>query len=462
MNKKILLGLAPVATLAPVAMTVSCGETDEFFKEGQMKDANGQVVEGRKSISTLGHIASNPSFKLADNQKNNKTVFITDEGTVEDKSFNQSGWEAVHKLSYELGLDIAKSKGNKKLFNSYRQPEAGKLLPTYEQVIGSGQYKYIVLCGFTHGKPLETAFKNEKLLKLIEEKGMIFICVDFAPSSDDATTAEKLKKHSISVMFDTAVAGYMAGYGLANYFAEKYPTDAAKRTIGAFGGIPWPAVSDFIIGTFAGIEEANKANAGKTTHSINTRINLDSGFESGSQKSSQAINEIKAAQAWYPVAGSLSVQASKLLDSDRFLIGVDADQAVSLTNVRIYTSVMKLVGQAIYNILGNLYTYGDVSKIPKLATWATDHTAKMFGYNVQDATQRYVNVAPAHLLNAENDKLAEKSLNAAVAYYQANASTINSTLAGLQERFKPSTGIAYPAIFQQVTDGLAAAINAQK
>ncbi|WP_406617079.1 BMP family ABC transporter substrate-binding protein [Mycoplasmopsis adleri] len=489
MKKRLFFSLAPFAAIAPVALTVSCGK-DEFFKETDMIGKDGKPIEGRKTVTTLAPIVSNPDFKLAESQKDYKTVFITDEGSIEDKSFNQSGWEAVHKLSYELRIDVAKSKGNRNLVNSYRQPGPGQLYSTYTSVVESQQYKYVVLCGFTHNAPLAQLFKDDKLRKIVEDKNMIFICIDFVPEikkvdeekdkdgkplSEEAKKKAKeenakydlvelngiLKKHSIAVNFTTNIAGYMAGYALANYFAEKYPTDAAKRTIGAFGGIPWPGVSDFIMGTFQGIYDANKTLGGKTTRSIRDTINLDSGFESGTAKATSAIDEIKAAEAWYPVAGSLSVLAAGRLSKDQFLIGVDADQALALANVKIFTSVMKLVGQAIYNILGNFYTYGNVDKVPQLKNWATTGEALPFGYSIEAPTERYVNIAKASLENADNDKIADKYLDAARKYYEEHSAEILAEYAKLGTTYSKNPD-KLPQVFQDICDGLAKAINAQK
>ncbi|WP_051590833.1 BMP family ABC transporter substrate-binding protein [Mycoplasmopsis felifaucium] len=461
MNKKLLIGLASTFAIAPVAVSAGCNK-DQFFKEEQMKDANGTPVEGRKTISTLASITSDPAFKVGENQKNFRTVYISGEGSIEDKSFNQSGWEAVHKLSYELGLDIAQSKGNKNLFNSYRQPASDRFVEAYTEVIEKGIYKYVVVCGYTLSAPLETVFKDAKLLRKIKDQNMLFICVDFTPESSDPAVAKELKDYTIAVEYDIAAAGYMAGYALSNYLSEKYPTEAAKRTLGAFGGYKWPSVSDFIIGAFKGVEDANKTHLDKTTRSIKDLVNLDSGFEAGSPNAFAAIDDIKDAQAWYPVAGSITTQAAKKLTKDQFLIGVDADQAKALTNTRIFTSVMKQIGQAIYNILGNLYTYGDVSRIPELAKWKDTKTAEFFGYSVEHPGQRYVDIAEASLIDENNTKIAQKWLDQAKNYYHENHVAIQTEIKGLKQRFAKNGDVSEPQIYQTITDGLAKAINSQK
>ncbi|NEU02670.1 BMP family ABC transporter substrate-binding protein, partial [Escherichia coli] len=56
-----------------------------------------------KTITTLANIKSQDNLKLRSglNTENApKTAFITGGASVYDESFNQSAWEAVHKISY--------------------------------------------------------------------------------------------------------------------------------------------------------------------------------------------------------------------------------------------------------------------------------------------------------------------------------------------------------------------------
>nr|WP_307910393.1 hypothetical protein [Mycoplasmopsis bovis] len=85
----------------------------------------------------------------------------------------------------------------------------------------------------------------------------------------------------IPVIFDTKQAAYIAGRALADYFSKIYKDNPEKRTIGAFGGIPWPAVSDFIAGTFQGIIDWNKEHPEAKTKSLNNTIELKTSFTSG-------------------------------------------------------------------------------------------------------------------------------------------------------------------------------------
>lgn len=510
-KRKLLLSLASVSAFTVPVLSAKCGNTEnwKFFEETDMKDVNGNVVKAkdadgneitRKTITTLADIKSNPEFKIgdhaykdADKKEVFRTMFITDEGSVTDESFNQSGLEAVHKLSYELGIN-KKARSVGEGLNQYSEPGKGELEASYKNAIDEG-YKYIVVCGFYHTSSLKTLFLDKDYYEKIVKDDIKFILIDDNPIKTTAdleaakTRAEKLEKQAsrteeeekelkglkteieftekaqkyiIPALFTTARAGYMAGYGLGKYFEKKYPKDedAAKRTIGAFGGIPWPAVSDFITGLFHGIidsnEEIKKAGGKATTTSLKEDINLNSGFEVN-QKAEQAIEAIKTSTAWFPVAGSLTVKAKEdqLADSTaghKFLIGVDADQAKSMPEGRFFTSVLKQIGQAVYNILGNLYTYGNLSKMPQYAEWDTKRELGAFGYSTDNPLEQYVGVAKAHLLKDEDDKLAQESLDAAIKYYKENLTEIEKRV---ETRKKEVTTKEFPQWFSDYTNYLA-------
>ncbi|MCE6114897.1 BMP family ABC transporter substrate-binding protein [Mycoplasmopsis agalactiae] len=453
----LFLGAAPVLSVPLVA--ASCG--DKYFKETE--------VDGVKTISTLAHITSRKGLKLREGltvENAPKATFITDEGSVHDESFNQSGWEAVHKVSYELGLDKAQVSGNKNLRNKVYEPKKGQLLEAYKNAIDSG-FRYIVLCGFTHQASLVGL--DENYIKKIKDNNIIFITVDFNLFTEDEANVKTFinkigEGHLVPVIFDTKQAAYIAGRALADYFSQVYKEQPEKRTIGAFGGIPWPAVSDFIAGTFQGIIDWNKEHPEGKTKSLNETIELNTLFTSGTPQATTAINSVVKATASYPVAGSLSTDTAKeikkLADKDKFIIGVDADQKNALKGHRIFTSVMKLIGQAVYNILADLYSKGEnqLDLQPEFKIGKKDGTPTVFGYGDTEDKQ-YVGVATSGLLDDKNDEIANKALKDATEHYVKNKTQIQETLKKQMETAKKALGTKFPSDpggqFQKMVDWLA-------
>lgn len=441
----LFLGATPVLSVPLVA--ASCG--DKYFKETE--------VDGVKTITTLSHIVSRKGLKLRDGltvENAPKATFITDQGSVHDESFNQSGWEAVHKISYELGLDKAQVSGNKNLRNKVYEPKEGELASSYKNAIDSG-FRYIVLCGFTHKAALYGL--DPGYIQKIKDNNIVFITVDFDIQQDangGDTTAKAFvdrigQGHLIPVIFDTKQAAYIAGRALADYFSKIYKDNPEKRTIGAFGGIPYPAVSDFIAGTFQGIIDWNKEHPEAKTKSLNNTIELDTLFLSGKPVAVAAINSVIKATASYPVAGSLSSDTAKeikkLGNKEKFMIGVDADQKNALKGHRIFTSVMKLIGQAIYNILADLYSQGEnnLTLQPGFEIGKKDGKAKVFGYGENEAS-KYVGVATSGLLDSKNDEIANKALEDATKYYESKKAEIQKTLSDQFDEAKKALGKNWP------------------
>nr|WP_235750740.1 BMP family ABC transporter substrate-binding protein [Mycoplasmopsis agalactiae] len=424
-----------------------------------------------KTITTLANIKSQDNLKLRSglNTENApKTAFIAGGGSVYDESFNQSAWEAVHKISYELGLDKAKAIGNKELWNKSFEPGWDQLTEVYKNAIDVG-FKYIVLYGFMHQTPLVDL--DDNYIKKIKDNNIVFITVDFdvLQLSDDKSKAftQKIGEgHLIPVIFDVKQAAYIAGRALADYFSQVYKDQPEKRTIGAFGGVPYPAVSDFIAGTFQGIIDWNKEHPEAKTKSLNETIELNTLFTSGAPRATTAINSVVKATAAYPVAGSLSTDTAKeikkMADKDKFIIGVDEEQKNKLKGHRIFTSVMKLIGQAVYNILADLYTKGEsnITLQPGFEIGKKNGTPLPYGYGDSE-TEKYVGVATSGLLDDISDELANKSLKNAIAYYENHKSEIQERLKNQEETVKKELKDQFNTThigdkFQKVIDWLAA------
>ncbi|NES52633.1 BMP family ABC transporter substrate-binding protein, partial [Escherichia coli] len=133
-------------------------------------------------------------------------------------------------------------------------------------------------------------------------------------------------------------------------------------------------------------------------------IELNTLFTSGASQATTAINSAVKATAAYPVAGSLSIDTAKeikkIADKDKFIIGVDADQKNALKGHRIFTSVMKLIGQAVYNILADLYSKGEnqLDLQSGFEIGKKNGIPTVFGYGDTEDKQ-YVGIATSGLLD---------------------------------------------------------------
>ncbi|UUD35134.1 BMP family ABC transporter substrate-binding protein [Mycoplasmopsis caviae] len=436
MSKKLSLKaisiLGTAAAFTPIMLSAGCGET----KFEEIVDS-----DGIKTLKTLADIKSIKNIKLKDGytiENAPRTIFITDEGNVKDKSFNQSGWEALHKLSYELGLNGPTVKRG--LHNSYVEPKDNKLIDAYKNAINSG-FKYLVLNGFTHGDALSKFLKDDKYVEIIRKNKIVFIATDFDAKAQfdefnkDKEENEKLKGHYISLLFETKQAGFMAGYAISKYLGEKY-TEPEQKTVGTFGGIPYPAVTDFIEGLFKGMIYWNEKNPDKKVKSFADTINLSTNFKSNTAISKKAVEGIQNAQVVFPVAGSITAemrnQMKTVKKEGQLIIGVDADQRKAYDKkAPFFTSVTKSVGQAIYTVLAELYSTGGTTIVSGFVEGMSDPQSTPLVYNKDDVTKSFVGVAPASILNAygeEEQKKAQEALDEGVKKYLDDKTEIENRL----------------------------------
>ncbi|VEU75707.1 Uncharacterised protein [Mycoplasmopsis maculosa] len=463
-NKLFIPFLSTVSATSLVALSAACGTTvKEYTEEGKISKAEvvqpiandkvdvakGTVIEatvGSEKIKTLQTLSDITTQKFSihedyltngviDYAKLPKIALFIDGGGEKDKSFNQSAWEALRKLSVQLGVDDVNYA--KDSFNTFSEPGAANLPSAYLAAIKGGA-KYIVLNGFTQGDTLKTFIAKASNQKLIKDNGVVFITIDFDESKHDFFVNNP--GHILPVNFNTREAAWMAGYALAEY--NKDNADATQRTLGAFGGLPFPGVTDFIVGILNGIIDANTEIEANTTTSIRDVINLKSGFEIGKTEATNAVNEIKESRAWFPVAGSITTYAASELrkteNAGKFLIGVDADQSLAIPENAFFTSVQKQVGQIVYNILGSLYQNKNVDSLyPGFVIGQANGPEKLsFGYSSVDKPQEnYVKVAGAYMKDQTLTTKAQSFLTAATTKYSSEKQTI---LAKMQERFDAS------------------------
>ncbi|EFF41831.1 BMP family ABC transporter substrate-binding protein [Mycoplasmopsis alligatoris] len=334
-TKKILLTLGTVSALGLVsAVAISCSSG--------LEGAASKLAD--KEIGTVKLLNDG---KKEDATVKNSVVMITDAGHVNDKSFNQS--------TYEGGWLAANQFNMLPKFHNLRPTGHDKISEQYVEAL-SNNVKVWLTSGFLHGEPVQKFWEQNKAA--LEKNETIIVGTDFVP----AVTAG----HGIGITFKVEQSAFIVGYAAADYLATTYPSDAAKRSVYAFGGGAFDGVTGFIRGFYEGIKAFNKANKGKETEiklSSTGKVDLSSGFDPADQKMTAAVNAAVASGATIilPVAGpatgvllnSLKGDAQK----DKLVIGVDVDQSLSYTNdsAKFFSSITKRIAQANYDVLAELY-----------------------------------------------------------------------------------------------------------
>ncbi|AFX74018.1 ABC transporter xylose-binding lipoprotein [Mesomycoplasma hyorhinis SK76] len=416
-KKSLLFLTGTISTVASVATFVSCGETDKEGKIIRIFD-NSFVKDRQAEIEK----AKNFDFN---------TVLLTAGGTVQDKSFNQSIWEAVlehyDQIEKTTNLDRVSQETNNQ----------SELIGKYKNFL-NGNKNVWILTGFQQGQEFpkflkQTDSNGKKYSDLLAEKKVIIVAVDWDLSKEDKDLIKA--GHFISLLYKTEEAGFIAGYASSKFLAYKFPNDEEKRTIAPFGGGHGAGVTDFIAGFLAGIAKYNNDNpTAKVTISDNN-INIDTGFISNDKTATFINGIVNKSSLVLPVAGSLTssvVDAIKKSNKDtKYLIGVDTDQSKIFSPATVFfTSIEKHLGRTIYEVLTDIWLKKEDSKfLGSFRSFKLTNPANATVY--KGISDDFVGVSNSTVADADKVK-AQEFLNEATADFkkqiQANPTNYKSVL----------------------------------
>lgn len=303
MNKAFKLSLLLV--LAFTLILAGCGNNNAANNGGTTNTGNaGNTADNTQAGN--GETATDAS-KI-------KVGLVTDVGGVNDKSFNQSAWEALTELNKETGLQTKYLQSN----------QSSDYVPNLNQFVQGG-YDLTWSIGFDLGDAtLQVAQANPNAKMAIIDN-----VVD-APNVESVTFAENEGSFLVGV-----VAGLTT----------------KTNKIGFIGGMESPVIKRFEVGFQAGVAAVNpdakvtvtyagaydKPDVGKSLASQLFNDGADIIFPAAGQTGNGVFNEAAARNQ----AGG----ANKL-----WVIGVDKDQSLEFGDEVTLTSMMKRVDVAVKNV----------------------------------------------------------------------------------------------------------------
>ncbi|MEC2345564.1 BMP family lipoprotein [Paenibacillus barengoltzii] len=303
MNKAFKLSLLLV--LAFTLVLAGCGNKNAANNGGTTNAGNaGNTADNTQAGN--GETATDAS-KI-------KVGLVTDVGGVNDKSFNQSAWEALTELNKETGLQTKYLQSN----------QSSDYVPNLNQFVQGG-YDLTWSIGFDLGDAtLEVAQANP------DAKLAIIDNVVDAPNVESVTFAENEGSFLVGV-----VAGLTT----------------KTNKIGFIGGAESPVIKRFEVGFQAGVAAVNpdakvtvtyagaydKPDIGKSLATQLFNDGADIIFPAAGQTGNGVFNEAAARNQ----AGG----ANKL-----WVIGVDKDQSLEFGDEVTLTSMMKRVDVAVKNV----------------------------------------------------------------------------------------------------------------
>lgn len=251
--------------------------------------------------------------------KDDKPVIalVTDQGTISDKSFNQSAWEAVEKYSKE-----------NKLKSKYYKPatfDTAGYTAQIENAVDNGA-KVIVCPGFKFSETIANIQEKYKDVK--------FILIDATPAKGD--NAVEPTENVYCALYKETQPGYLAGYAAVK---EGY------TKLGFMGGIALPAVINYGYGYLQGANDAAKE--------LNVKVEVKYAYtgtfnESPDIKSKSAEWYNSGTEVIFSCGGQICNSVFAAADETKKLsIGVDSDQKDASKTV--LTSAMKGVNKTVYD-----------------------------------------------------------------------------------------------------------------
>ncbi|SIN85504.1 nucleoside-binding protein [Carnobacterium alterfunditum] len=259
---------------------------------------------GNDSASEAGDESEKTDFKLG---------MVTDLGSVNDKSFNQSAWEGLQQLEKDKGYEV-----------KYLEPKAdSEVEPSLLQFVNS-QTDLTWATAATLADAVTTIAANNPDAKL----GII---------DSDIEGIENI----VSVSFKENEGAFLAGVVAASM------TETDK--VGFVGGMEIPVIQRFHAGFEAGVKAVNP-EATVVVNYVGVFNRVDMGKSAASTMYNDGVDTIFHAAGG--TGNGVFNEAQERFDNGEkvWVIGVDKDQSLEFGDDITLTSMMKNVDRAVYDI----------------------------------------------------------------------------------------------------------------
>ena len=275
---------------------------------------------------------------------------VSDEGNWNDKSFNEAVYTGIKQAETELGVQISALES--------ATPEDFE--PNLQASVDAG-CDIIIGVGFALGDAItKIATANPDL--------------DFAlVDSESAATNVK------PLLFETAEAAFLVGYAAADY--------STTKTIGTYGGLPFPSVTDFMTGYYYGAMQWGIDNDTEVEVLGWDPMDPDSGSMLGgfapNSPESLAIAKTQiqgGADVVLPVGGNQFTAVQEAIDElneNAVMMGVDVDIAAGNPDLAPYilTSIEKRMAVAVFDVIKSLVDGNAFDVTPYVGTLENKGTA---------------------------------------------------------------------------------------
>ncbi len=276
---------------------------------------------------------------------------VSDEGNWNDKSFNEAVYTGLVQAETDLGIEI----------KALESATPDDFEPNLQAMVDAG-------CDITIGVGFALAEAVTKIA--LANPDLNFALVD---STTEGTTNVK------PLLFETAESAFLAGYVAAEY--------STTKTIGTYGGLPFPSVTDFMTGYYFGAKQWGIDNDTEVEVLGWDPANPDGGdFMGGfAPNSPESLGIAKTqiqggADVVLPVGGNQFTAVQTAIDElnpDAVMMGVDVDIAAGNPDLAKYilTSIEKRMAVAVFDVIKGLVDGAAFDVTPYVGTLENKGTA---------------------------------------------------------------------------------------
>jgi basic membrane protein A len=276
---------------------------------------------------------------------------VSDEGNWNDKSFNEAVYTGLVQAETDLGIEI----------KALESATPDDFEPNLQAMVDAG-------CDVTIGVGFALAEAITKIA--LANPDLNFALVD---SGTEGTTNVK------PLLFETAESAFLAGYVAAEY--------STSKTIGTYGGLPFPSVTDFMTGYYYGAKQWGIDNDTEVEVLGWDPMDPDSGSMMGgfapNSPESLAIAKTQiqgGADVILPVGGNQFTAVQEAIDElneNAVMMGVDVDIAAGNPDLAKYilTSIEKRMAVAVFDVIKSLVDGAAFDVTPYVGTLENKGTA---------------------------------------------------------------------------------------
>ncbi|MGI5950043.1 BMP family lipoprotein [Peptoniphilus sp.] len=247
--------------------------------------------------------------------------FVTDEGGVNDESFNQGAWEGLKKAKDELGINA-----------EYLESKDSKDYTPNLETFADQEKDLIFGAGFKMGAAINEAANSYPEIN--------YAIVDVDVTVDENGNKVEAPDNLLGIMFRAQEPSFLVGY-IAGMTSE-------TNKVGFVGGQEGNIIWGFEYGYRAGVDYAAKEK-GEEIEILSQYVGNFSDAQKG--KSIATTMYQNGADVIFHAAGGAGagvIEAAK--EADKWAIGVDRDQN-DLAPDNVLTSAMKNADVAVYQVV---------------------------------------------------------------------------------------------------------------